>query len=337
MRAGQFWQTKAMHRRLQMATVTVALIMPGAALGQSLSAPGRVQNVAGMMSIGIATSGLVKDILAHEGDHVSAGQLLLTMRCEPLEAEAQVRTAQLAAAQAVFDRVLHGPRPEEITVAEAVVGYATARAEEAQKTYERTQALKEGISVTTARILETLRDARVFAAQLGEAKAKLALLRAGSREEDIREARFRHDTAEAQLEEVRAQLDQCFVRAPTAGVVVDVFASAGEFVSLAVPVSLMKLMPDANLKVRAEIASRDFRRVCVGQRASVHGDGIARAGMPTRVETVNPVIGTRTLFPAGNEDRTPDVVRVILSFADASVGLPVGLPVNVQFETCPSN
>jgi len=289
------------------------------------------------MSIGIATGGLVKEILVHEGDHVSAEQLLLTLRCEPLEAETQVRTAQLAAAQAVFDRVVHGPRREEIAVAEAVVGYATARAEEAQKTYERTQSLREGISVTTARILETLRDARVFAAQLGEAQAKLALLRAGSREEDIREAQYRRDTAAAQLEEVRAQVDQCFVRAPLAGLVVDVLASPGEFVSLAVPVSLMQLMPDANLQVRAEIPSRDFRRVCVGQRATVHGDGIASAGMATRVETVNPVIGARSIFPAGNEDRTPDVARVILRFDDGGAKLPVGLPVTVHFDACPSN
>jgi HlyD family secretion protein len=311
--------------------------MPGTILGQTLppalSVPGRVQNTAGMLSIGIAASGVVKEILVHEGDHVSAGQLLLTMRCEPLEAETQVRTAQLAAAQAVFDRVVHGPRREEIAVAEAVVGYATARAEEAQKTYQRTQNLREGISVTTARILETLRDARVFA----EAEAKLALLRAGSREEDIREARFRRDTAAGQLEEVRAQLDQCFVRAPVAGVVVDVFASPGEFVSLAVPASLMQLMPNGLLQVRAEISSHDFRRVCVGQHATLHGDGIAAAGLATRVETVNPVIGSRTLFAAGNEDRTPDVARAILKFDDAAAKLPVGLPVTVHFDPCPSN
>src|SRR5262249_42176324 len=161
---------------------------------------------------------------------------------------------------------LHGPRPEEITVAEAVVGYATARAEEAQKTYERTQALKEGISVTTARILETLRDARVFAAQLGGAKASLVaggFSRRGYQGSPFR-ARYGGGATRGSARAARSVLR------PRP----NVLASPGEFVSLAVPVSLMKLMPDANLKVRAEIASRDFRRVCVGQRASVHGDGI---------------------------------------------------------------
>jgi multidrug resistance efflux pump len=107
-----------------------------------------------MMSIGTAASGVVKEVLVHEGSRVHAGQTMVTLSCGPLEAEAQARDAQLRAAQTVFDRVRHGPRPEEIAVAEAVVGYSQARAEEAAKTYGRTQALREGVSVTTARLLE---------------------------------------------------------------------------------------------------------------------------------------------------------------------------------------
>ena len=124
---------------------------------------------------------------------------MVTLSSGPPEAEAKARDAQLRAAQAVFDRVRHGPRPEEIAVGEAVVGYSQARAEEAAETYGRTRELREGVSVTTARILETLRDARVSSAQLGEAQAKLELLLVGSREEDVREAESRRDTAAARL------------------------------------------------------------------------------------------------------------------------------------------
>ena len=183
---------------------------------------------------------------------------MVTLSCGPLEAEAQARDAQLRAAQAVLDRVRHGPRPEEIAVGEAVVGYSQARAEEAAKTYGRTRLLREGVSVTTAHLLETLRDARVSSAQLGEAQAKLELLLAGSREEDIREAESRRDTAEAQLKEARAQLDQCSVHAPVDGVVVDVLANPGEFMSLAVPAPLLQLAPNAKVQVRAEIDPRQF-------------------------------------------------------------------------------
>jgi HlyD family secretion protein len=231
---------------LQIAALALALLMPERTSAQAVpgggTAPGHLQAETGVMSIGTAASGIVKEIIVHQGSRVRAGQLLVTMSCGPIEGEVQARDAQLRAAQAVLDRVRHGPRPEEITVAEAGVGYATARAEEAQKTYERALALREGVTVSTARVLETQRDARVFAAQLVEARAKLALLRAGSREEDIREAEARRDAAAGQLEEARAQLDHCSIRAPVDGVVADVVANPGQFMSLAVPAPLLHMV-----------------------------------------------------------------------------------------------
>jgi HlyD family secretion protein len=220
-------------------------------------------------------------------------------------------------------------------VAEAVVGYSMARADEARKTYERTQALHEGVSVTTARILETLRDARVSAAQLGEAKSKLALLRAGSREEDIREADSRRDMAAAQLEEARAQLEQCSVRAPADGVVVDVVATPGEFMSLAVPTPLVQLVQDGNLQVQAEIDSRDLQRVCLLQPTTVTINAVAKTVLDAHVEFISSVVSTRTLFTAGGEARAPDVVRVILTLEASRSNFAAGLPVTVVFGACP--
>ena len=328
-------RTRALARQIKAAALGFVLLMPGiaiaAAQGPRLTAPGRIQNPAGIMAIGTAASGVVKEVLVHDGSRVHAGDVLAALSCTPLEAEKQLRTAELQAAQAVLDRVRHGPRKEEIAVAEAVVGYSNARAEEAEKTYERTQALREGISVTTARILETLRDARVSAAQLGEAKAKLALLRAGSREEDVREAESRRNMAAAQLERAGAE------RAPVDGVVVDVLTNAGEFISLAVPAALLRLLPDAPLQVRAEIDARDLPRVCVAQPATFTADAFASTPMQGQVESISPVISARTLFTASNETRAPDVGRVILRVENGGANLPSGLPVTVVFGPCPSN
>jgi HlyD family secretion protein len=332
----------AFTRQMQIAAVGIGLFIPVQAMGQAapspaLTAPGRVQSTTGIMSIGTAGSGVVKEILVHAGSRVNAGEVMATLSCGPLEAEIQARDAQLRAAQAVFDRVQNGPRAEEIAVGEAVVGYSRARADEARKTYQRTQALHEGVSVTTARILETLRDARVSAAQLGEAESKLALLLAGSREEDIREAESRRDMAAAQLEETRARLEQCSVRAPVDAVVVDVLASPGEFMSLAVPAPLLQLVQDGNLQVQAEIDARDLQRVCLAQPATVTVNAAANTALAAHVEFISPLISTRTLFIAGNEGRTPDVVRVVLTLEAADRrNLSAGLPVTVAFAPCPA-
>jgi Biotin-lipoyl like len=71
-------------------------------------------------------SGVVRAIDVVDGAHVEAGQVLVELDCEPLRMEIDVRAASLAAAVAVYERVVNGPRPEEIAIGEAGVGVALA-------------------------------------------------------------------------------------------------------------------------------------------------------------------------------------------------------------------
>src|SRR6202044_3712180 len=203
------------HRTTAMcAAVLIASLAFGAtALTQNSNfvAPGRVEGAGPALSIGVAAAGIVDEVTVREGSRVRAGETLIKLDCRPTEADVGARNAQLEAAQAVFDRARNGSRPDEIPVGEAVVGYSQARADEAQKALDRTEALKEGVTVTTAHILEVQRDASISTAQLAEARARLSLLRAGSREEDIRRAKALRDAAEADLDSDRVRLDQCTV------------------------------------------------------------------------------------------------------------------------------
>jgi hypothetical protein len=63
------------------------------------------------------------------------------------------------------------------------------------------------------------RDSRVADAVLMDARKKLALLHAGSRAEDVAEAKAKRDQAAAFLEERKAEFDQFKARAPAAGTV----------------------------------------------------------------------------------------------------------------------
>jgi multidrug resistance efflux pump len=78
-----------------------------------------------------------------------------------------------------------------------------------------------------------------------DARKKLALLKVGSRYEDIAEAKARSDSASASLDEGRAELDQCLVRAPAAGTV-KVLVTLGQFVSTYAPTTVVQLTPDAH-------------------------------------------------------------------------------------------
>jgi len=194
--------------------------------------------------LGVAVSGLVAKVLVADGAHVEAGAPLLQLDCRPLEEEVKMHTADLAAAEANYQRVKNGPRPDEIVIGEANVGVAQARAEEAADAYARLRAMTEGVSVTRAQLLAGRRDDRVTAAQLNDAQKRLALLRAGSRQEDIDEAIAERDSAAAQVALDKAKLDQCTVVAPVAGTV-EMLATPGQFISEYAPATLARVTPDA--------------------------------------------------------------------------------------------
>jgi HlyD family secretion protein len=196
-----------------------------------------------VLSLGVARSGIVRAILVRDGARVEAGQLLLQLDCRPLEKEIDFRAASLAAEEAALTRVRNGSRPEEIAIGEAAVGVATARVEEAREALDRANALQVGVSITRADLFLAQRDYRIAAAELVDAEKRLALLKAGTRAEDIAEAQAKRDAGAAFLEEGKAELDQCAVRAPVAGTV-QIAATVGQFVSVLTQAPLVQLTTD---------------------------------------------------------------------------------------------
>ena len=324
--------------------VAAALLMGSLALPSPLfaqaafTAPGRIEGAGPPLAIGSAAGGIVAGVLVQEGERVRAGQVLVKLDCRPLEAEVQARAAHLAAAQATYDRFRNGPRPDEVAVGEAVVGYSQARADEAKKTLQRAETLQEGVTVTTAHLLEVQRDARIAAAQLEEARSRLNLLRAGSREEDIRSAKELRDAAAADLDTTKARLAQCSIAAPANGTVLDVDANAGQFLSLAVPQPLLHIAPEGPQRVRAEVPLRDYPHLCVGQRATIAAETVPGAATEAQVLLISPAVTARSKpAPAGSAPTEPDnVVAVVLTLGNGAPALPIGLPVTVRFAACPS-
>jgi multidrug resistance efflux pump len=239
---GQVCQTKVRSlKRLRLDSfATLATLVYGLAMPQTAFAQGANPHV---MTLGAARSGIVRSILVENGAHVEAGQVLVRLDCGPLEKEINFRTASLAAFEASLARVRNGPRPEEIAIAEAGLGVAIARAEEAHDALQRANGLQPGVTVTRAQLFVVERDARIADAQQLDAAKKLALLKAGSRVEDINEAQARRDAALAFLEEGNAEFDQCTIRAPASGTI-QLEVTTGQIVSIYFPTPVAHLTAD---------------------------------------------------------------------------------------------
>jgi multidrug resistance efflux pump len=294
------------------------------------SAPGRIEGASDVRSLGTSATGTIAELLVDAGTHVQAGQHLVRVECTNVERELEARKSDLAAAEAAYTRTLHGPRPEEISIGIANVNLADARSQEADKVWQRTQQLHEGFTVTRVQIDQAQRDARMAAALLDEVRAKLALLKAGSREEDITEARSRRDAAKGRVEEAAARLGYCSVDAPIGGIVLSTNVSPGQFVSSTVPVTLLTMVDDSTRRVRAYVDEREISKLCLRQRARITADGIPGAQMDGVVENVGVAVGENPF--ANNAAR--QFRQVMLSVPDNPQQLPIGLRVAVQFTPC---
>jgi len=197
---------------------------------------------------------------------------------------------------------------------------------------QRTQQLHEGFTVTRVQIDLAQRDARIAAALLDEVRAKLALLRAGSREEDIAEARSRRDAAKGRVEEAVARLGYCSVDAPIGGIVLSTNVSPGQMVSATSPVTLLTMVDDSRRRVRAFVDEREISKLCLRQRARIAADGVPGMQMDGIVETVGVAVGENPFANNASRQFRP----VMLSVPDNQQQMPIGLRVSVQFSPCPA-
>jgi HlyD family secretion protein len=272
-----------------LAAIIIVLEMSCAARGQpenAVSARGLIEGGGEILSLGASTTGTISQLLVKAGDHVKVGQPLLQVECRDLENEILARQSDLAASEAVLARVTHGSRPEEIAIGEANVNLAAARLHEAQKAFDRAQALHEGVTVTRVQIDQAERDARMASAMLEEVRAKLALLKVGSREEDIAEAQSRRDATKARLNSAAARLSYCTVAAPISGIVLSTHVSPGQLVSLMAPAILVTMVDDSKRRARAFIPERDISRICLGEHAQISTDGISGEQSEGRIEEI---------------------------------------------------
>lgn len=308
--------------------------MDCAAYAQSTSAivvRGRIEGGGETFSLGASTTGTISQLLVKAGDHVQAGQTLLRVECQDLESEIKARQSDLAASEAVLARVTHGSRPEEVAIGEANVNLALARLHEAQKEFDRAQALHEGVTITRVQIDQAERDARMAAAMLEEVRAKLVLLKVGSREEDISEARARRDAAKSRLDAAAARLSYCTVTAPISGVILSTRVSPGQLISLMAPVTLMTMVDDSKLRARAFVAERDISRICSGEQAQISAEGASGDQAEGRIEAIAPEFSENPYEPGPGRFRA-----IEFSLFKTGQRLSIGQTVTVKLVGCAS-
>ena len=171
------------------------------------------------VELGFRVSGRIAKLDVDEGNRVAPGTELAQLDPIPFETDVSAATAQVAMAQAQFDKATRGYRSEEIAQAAAAVRQREADLANAQVTDERLKGLFPQGAVTRQDMDNADARVRESDAQLASAREQLALVTRGSRIEDIQTQEANLAAAKANLTKAHTALEDATLVAPSGGVV----------------------------------------------------------------------------------------------------------------------
>ena len=220
---------------------------------------------------------------------------------ETMQADMQLRNADLSAAQSQLQQLKNGSRPQEIQESQAAVAAAQSQYDQAKKDWDRAQTLYKNDDISTSQYdqfharfegadanlkqvkehagmvqagprSETIESA---SAQVERARASLRVGQANAieskrREQDIVARQSDIERAKAQIALIDSQMDDTIAVSPINGMVLVKAADVGEI--LAPGTSVVTVGDIEHPWLRAYIREQDLGRVKIGDKVKVTTD-----------------------------------------------------------------
>jgi HlyD family secretion protein len=231
-------------------------------------------------------SGRILQIDVREGDAVQSGQLLARLDTERLKLSLRQAEALVAAQRETVKRLESGSRPEEIRQARALADAARVALADAENFYRRQQSLAERnfISRQQADNARFARDRARAQWQANSETARLAEL--GPRREDIGVARATLAAHEAAADQIRRDIAEGELKAPSDGIIDKRILEIGDMASPQKTVFALALTDP--VWVRVWLPETQLARVPPGARAAVYTDSHPGKAHPGWVGHVSP-------------------------------------------------
>jgi HlyD family secretion protein len=265
------------------------------------------------------------------GQYVKQGDPLFRVDDRQLKAQLAFHQANLKSAEAQLAKLDQMPRPEELAVSKTKEEVAQASVELQRDLAERDAKLIGSGSVNEEQYHQHRLSLRVAQRQLAQAKADLALVKAGSWEPDKAIARAAVELAKAQVLQDQTDIDRAIVRAPMDGVVLQVNVRPGEFVGANPGQSLVVLgaITDS-VNVRVDIDEHDIPRYRPGVPGMASFRGAPDKQYPLTFVRVEPYVIPKKSLTGDNTERVDTrVMQVIYSLKTEGKPVYVGQQLDV--------
>ena len=285
------------------------------------------------VDLGFRVPGKVLEVLKDEGDPVKTGDTLARLDREPYEHELATAKALVDAALADQRLKKSGYRSEEIDQARAALEESRVVAKDAARAYQR-QASLVGGGGTSQQNLESAQAALDEAEQRAKvATARLKLLEAGFRAEEIAAADAQVAHAQAARAGAALRLGDTELKAPSDGVVLTRALEPGAIAQAGATVLSLSL--ERPVWVRAYVHEPDLGKVPPGTKVVLVTDGRPERPFHGTVGFVSPRAEFTPKSVETPELRTALVYRLRVVVADSDGSLRQGMPVTVMLDPTP--
>jgi multidrug resistance efflux pump len=284
--------------------------------------------------LGSKISGRVAEVRVREGDIVNPGQLLVRFDAPELEAQLKQLEGRLASAEAELTKAKNGPRREEIQQAKSDLASNEADLKLANEEFERSDRLFR-LGSESRSDYDTARATRSrFQGRVALSKAKLDLLLAGTRQEDIDIAQANVVEIRGRVQEIKANLAETRVLAPERALVEVVAVRKGDLVPANQPV--IRVLRAEDLWVRVYVPETQLGKIRLEQHASVTMDAYPDKRFAGTVFQ----IASESEFTPRNvqsvEERRYQVFGVKVRIDDPQGVFKSGMAAEVMFDTPPA-
>ena len=290
---------------------------------------GRVEGATPEIQLRPQVAGPITHIHVEEGTPIQQGQVLLQIEDRRQRHAVALAAAELSLAQAQKQRLVNGARAEERAEAEALYRAKAAELQQARLTWERTRPLRQAEAVSQQEADNQRSRVDTLAAEVGAARARLQLLQAPARTEDVLIAQARIDAAQAQLELAEFELEQTRLRSPIRGQVVKVYSEVGELAGPTAHEPAMIVVGTGTFHIRAFVEEMDAPRIRQGMQASIAADGLPQQTFTGNVIRLSPRMGNKNIWSNKPAERLDTKTREVWIQLDDAEGLVIGLRVDV--------
>ena len=236
-------------------------------------------------------TGVIRELKARKGDVVAAGAVLATLEDRDLSSQRDEAQAMLADARASLEKTRKGTLPMDLERARGQVETTQALLNQAQKVFERRQALFKQGAIPNRDLLLSETELATAKSNFGVAERSLQLLLQQSQGQDIRIAEARVEQATSHLAAVGAQLQYAELHAPFAGVITEQFQYAGDLGQPSAPI--FTLVDLSVVSARAQVPEADAARVRMAQACRFSSGENDAAAIPGRVSVINRAVDTQ--------------------------------------------